>query len=242
MTSQSRYRLLGRKWRLSVLAVGALLALAVSCGGDDARPEGTPEASPSPEALAETATPGEEEDLTPAGDDERGGGAEDDQAPTPEWTPGRIPPADGTSRGTGDGSPRGEEAGEGELAPGRFAPVAPALTGEADGIRVKLQGIADPFNDPLNDPEPGTRFVGFDVTIEGLAGGSLRRPRDQDFQLIDAAGTGYSGRFVDTVAVGALEALEVSLAFTVKTDATPKLLRYDPDPANPGLIEFGVPQ
>ncbi len=249
MRSRSGYALLGRWWWLPVLVGIAVLGLAQACGGGSGRPQGTPGASPSPGALAATATPREDEELTPDGE-ERPPLSEDERAGTGEVgpegdlrleaTPDRIPVDNGAAAGE-ETDAGGRGTGAGEQSPAGFVPLTPELVAEADGVRVTLKRIADPYDNPFEDTQAGTRFVGFDLTIESAAGGSLKRLRDQDFQLIDAAGAAYGGRIVESVGIGGFGAADLVLAFTVGAGASPSLLRYDPDPANPGQIEFQLP-
>jgi len=148
------------------------------------------------------------------------------------------------------GTPTVAEAGKER--PARIVQAAPGAVAEAEGIRVTLNEIRDPFEpaEIFAQPYEGNRFVVFDVTIERTGSGG-RFVWCGDFKLIDADGFVYEESFdavfalgtenlptLDGTNIGKGEKVRGWCGFEVRADAKLSVLKYDPNPFTTNDIEF----
>jgi len=129
----------------------------------------------------------------------------------------------------------------------RIVSAVPGATAEAEGVRVTLNEIVDPWlSDTFMEPDAGRRFVAFDVTIQNVDGGTqIAAPFG--FKLSDAEDFAYdwsmSGpdpglHFID---LGSGQKTRGWVTFEVNGGTPLKLLKYDPDPFTTNDIEFQFP-
>ncbi len=74
--------------------------------------------------------------------------------------------------------------------PGRIARAQPGAVAESAGLRVTLNELRDPFQprSQFAQPDPGQRFVAFDVTIQRTGGDPSEFIYCGDFYFVDTAG------------------------------------------------------
>jgi hypothetical protein len=130
--------------------------------------------------------------------------------------------------------------------------AGPGAVAEAEGVRVTLNEIRDPFqsrNQFAQAPQ-GRRFVAFDVTIERTRGGShyaycgnfkLQSQdgfvADYDLSAMVAVGTENLPTLSGSN-IGSGEKVRGWCAFAVGADARLAVLKYDPSLVTTNDIEF----
>ena len=125
----------------------------------------------------------------------------------------------------------------------------PGAVAEARGVRITLNNTVDPWVSPSefarDAPDPGKRFVAFDVTVEYVKEGGTHLAYDAHFRLTDAAAFAYDATFLFDLEP-ALECVDLAggektrgwIGFEVNEAAQLDLLKYDPDIYIPNDIEF----
>jgi len=128
----------------------------------------------------------------------------------------------------------------------RIVKAVPGAVAEAEGTRIALNEILDPWvpQESFLRPETGRRFVAFDVTIENVGGGS---PFVScfDFRLSDTEDFAYEAELLASPEPD-LRGVELAkgqktrgwCAFEVNEGTPLKLLKYDPNPFTTNDIEF----
>lgn len=136
--------------------------------------------------------------------------------------------------------------------PQRIVTAAPGAVAEAEGVRVTLHEIRDPFvsNNPFAQAPQGKRFVAFDVTVE-----RTRSPGHYascgSFKLVDQGGfvSDFSGGALGAVMadnlpvlsgaqIGEGEKVRGWCGFEMGAGARLAVLKYDPNPVTTSDIEF----
>jgi len=127
----------------------------------------------------------------------------------------------------------------------RIVQAAPGAVAEAEGVRITLNEVADPWvsDSMFARPASGRRFVAFDVTIEQVGGSHLAS--QFKFQLTDAEGFAYdpelfSGPEPDlrSIDLGKGQKTRGWVTFEVSEGTPLKLLKYDPELFTTKDIEF----
>ncbi len=136
--------------------------------------------------------------------------------------------------------------------PQRIVTASPGAVAEAEGVRVTLNEIRDPFesHNLFAQPPQGRRFVAFDVTIERTRGGShyaycgnfkLQSQdgfvAEYDVSAMAAVGT-ENLPTLSGANIGRGEKVRGWCAFAVGADARLAVLKYDPSLVTTNDIEF----
>lgn len=130
--------------------------------------------------------------------------------------------------------------------------AAPGAVAEARGVQITLNEIADPWVSPAtfapDTPDPGKRFVAFDVTIQYVRESGTHFACGFGFRLTDADAFAYDMALLfdlepslECLDLGGGEKTRGWIAFEVNEGAALKLLKYDPDPFTTDDIEFQFP-
>ena len=140
----------------------------------------------------------------------------------------------------------GQGRGSGQPDVPRIVSAVPGATAEAEGVRVTLNEIIDPWlSDTFMQPDPGRRSVAFDVTIQHVDGGT-QSVSAFDFMLSDAEDFLYNATFgpdpiLDSIDLGSGQKTRGWVAFEVNEGTPLKLLKYDPNVFTAKDIEFQFP-
>lgn len=126
----------------------------------------------------------------------------------------------------------------------RIVRAAPGVQAEAEGVRITLNETVDPWvsENMFIQPDPGRRFVAFDVTIEQVGGSHLAS--EFNFQLTDVEGFAYDTAFLGAepplqmIDLGKGQKTRGWVTFEVNEGTPLKLLKYDPNPFTTKDIEF----
>lgn len=124
----------------------------------------------------------------------------------------------------------------------RIVAAVPGAVAEAEGVRITLNEIADPFVSIgffATEPHQGRRFVAFDVTIEWTKDIGSHYTSLFSFTLSGADDFAYERDFLAQLAVGkrSLQGIYLCsgqetrgwIAFQVAAHTPLRLLKYDPD-------------
>lgn len=125
-------------------------------------------------------------------------------------------------------------------------PAGAGSISEAEGIRVTLNQIVDPWTDI--EAASGSRFVAFDVTLENLGAEVHEVPEidGYEFILTDADAYAYSRNYISGVPEPGLASLPIEpgeklrgwIWFEIGAAAALSSLQYDANSDTPGKIEF----
>ena len=124
--------------------------------------------------------------------------------------------------------------------------AVPGAVGEGENVRVTFNAEQDPWNseNPSIKPDPGTRWVSFDVTIENLSSSDTHSVNPHNFTLSDIQNTEYPLSFFGPEP--RLHGAELLLnqntrgwvTFEVNEVAQLQRLSYRPNPSVDAYIEF----
>ena len=133
----------------------------------------------------------------------------------------------------------------------RIVPATPGAVAEARDVRITLNQIVDPWVDPsgfaVPRPDPGKRFVAFDVTIQYMRESGTHLACGTNFRLTDAESFAYDYELgllfylethLDCIDLGGGQRTRGGLGFEVNDGTSLKLLKYDPDIFTTNDIEF----
>jgi hypothetical protein len=187
-----------------------------------------------------------------------GGGDEDDNGPAAqaqpsptvvaEGSPTVEPPADGEVQETPEPTPEPTPTPE-EPSIERIVAAVPGAVAEARGVRITLNDIIDPWVSPSDfapdEPQPGNRFVVFDVTMEYVKESGTHFACDINFRLTDTEAFAYDTAFLfdlepmlQCIDLGGGQKTRGWMGFEVGEAAQLDLLKYDPDLFTTDDIEF----
>lgn len=127
--------------------------------------------------------------------------------------------------------------------------AAPGAVAEARGVRITLNDIVDPWVSPSefapDEPQPGNRFVVFDITMEYVKDSGTHFACDINFRLTDADAFAYDAALLfdlepslDCIDLGGGQKTRGLMGFEVGEAAQLDLLKYDPDIFTTDDIEF----
>ncbi len=161
-----------------------------------------------------------------------------------EESPTAEPPTDGEVQETPEPTPEPEEPSI-----ERIVAAVPGAVAEARGVRITLNDIIDPWVSPsdfvLDEPDPGNRFVVFDVTIEYVKESGTHLACDFNFRLTDADAFAYDAALLfdleptlDCIDLGGGQKTRGLTGFEVGEASQLVLLKYDPELFNTDDIEF----
>lgn len=142
----------------------------------------------------------------------------------------------------GESQPASEEQSEAE----RITQARPGATGEAENVRVTVNGLADPWvsDNEFMQPDTGKRFVAFDVTIQNTGESGTHHCNPFNFSLTDAEDFAYEATFgwadppLHAVDLGSGQKSRGWVTFEVNEGTPLQLLKYDPDIFSTNDIEF----
>jgi len=131
----------------------------------------------------------------------------------------------------------------------RIVTAAPGAVAEAEGVQITLNEIIDSWVSSAefapDRPDPGKRFVVFDVTIQYVRERGTHFACGFGFRLTDADAFAYDIEFLfdlepslDCIDLGGGEKTRGWIGFEVNEGAVLELLKYDPDPFTTDDIEF----
>jgi hypothetical protein len=131
----------------------------------------------------------------------------------------------------------------------RIVAGVPGAVAEAEGVRITLNDIADPWVSPSefapDEPDPGKRFVAFDVTIEYTKESGTHYACWTEFTLSDADAFAYEYELLfdlepmlNCIDLGGGQKTRGWMGFEVNEGAALSLLKYDPDIFTTNDIEF----
>jgi hypothetical protein len=120
-----------------------------------------------------------------------------------------------------------------------------SATLEVSGMQIRLVGATDPydFSDGLFRPEPGNRFVSFDIEVRNNTGGEYASVGEHDFRLKDSSGDGHDPTVVSLAGFEPPRRLRqgqvvpVTAVFDIPDSSQPMELTYSP--AFGGSFAFG---
>jgi len=185
-----------------------------------------------------------------------GGGDEEEGEPAAraEGSPTAPAAAESPTAEEVEETPAAEETPKEEEAPEapsieRIVAGVPGAVAEAEGVRITLNDIVDPWVSPSefapDEPDPGKRFVAFDVTIEYVKESGTHFACDINFTLTDAEAFAYEYELLfdlepafDCIGLGGGQKTRGWTGFEVNEGATLDLLKYDPDIFTTDDIEF----
>ncbi|MCH8994846.1 MAG: DUF4352 domain-containing protein [Chloroflexi bacterium] len=124
--------------------------------------------------------------------------------------------------------------------------AVPGAVAEADDVRITLNEITDPWvsDNQFIQPDPGRRFVAFDVTIENTGGSGTHGASIFKFRLSDAEDFAYEASFfgpepsLSSTDLGSGQKTRGWLAFEVNEGTPLQVLKYDPRLFSTNDIEF----
>jgi len=133
--------------------------------------------------------------------------------------------------------------------PERIVAAAVGAVAEAEGVRIVLNAIADPWVSAAefapDRPDAGKRFVAFDVTIEYVRDSGSHYGCWANFKLSDTDGFAYEYDLLfdldpklDCVDLGSGQKTRGWMGFEVNEAAELDLLKYDPNIFTTDDVEF----
>lgn len=166
------------------------------------------------------------------------GGGEDGE-PSAERPAAETQPTAGVA---GDTRPTPEPAPETQ----RIVRALPGAEAEAEDVRVTLNGIVDPWvsDNQFIQPDPGKRFVAFDVTIQNTGESGTHHCNPFKFSLSDAEAFAYEATFgwadpsLNAVDLGSGQKTRGWVTFEVNEGTRLEMLKYDPGIFTTDDIEF----
>jgi hypothetical protein len=129
---------------------------------------------------------------------------------------------------------------------GSSAPLAPRAVAEADGIRVTLLQLVDPWQTPPGEERPGDgmRYVEIAVTVENYSGRSLHLGYDDftfESDAESAVGIDIGGAtpYLESQTLAADATVQGFVVAELPDDAQLTVIRFDADVSTPDEIVFG---
>ena len=131
----------------------------------------------------------------------------------------------------------------------RIVSGVPGAVAEAEGVRITLNDIVDPWVSPsqfpLDEPSPGKRFVAFDVTLHWVKESGTHFACWTEFTLTDTDAFLFEWELLfdlepqlDCVDLGGGQKTRGWIGFEVNEGTPLDLLKYDPDFFTTNDIEF----